>query len=210
MSEHEEYTLPPGMRVASNQGANPTKLQPVLIDPSIAIVEGDVPARQADGSWVPTAASGGGSGVLVEVYGETVGGVGVGGVLSLDPDDGSRTHYFYRAGLTLNEAKNAFVVQTAGRYRISGWVQIDGDADTPSVCAFQAVTTPNTAANLTRQYLPAMGGLTGSVGPTVSLPGSCEEFAVGDTIAFQFGVNGPERTINDGLVCVQYEGPSAP
>lgn len=65
MTEHEEYTLPPGMRVASNQGANPTKLQPVLIDPSIDVVEGDVPTRQADGSWIPQAASGGGGGVLV-------------------------------------------------------------------------------------------------------------------------------------------------
>lgn len=58
MPEPEEYTLPPGLRVASNTGNNPIKLQPILIDPSIVVVEGDIPTRQADGSWLPLAASG--------------------------------------------------------------------------------------------------------------------------------------------------------
>jgi hypothetical protein len=59
MSQHEEYTSPPGFRVS---GAGGTKLAPVLIDPAAPASEGDVITRVGAG-YAP-AASGGGSGAI--------------------------------------------------------------------------------------------------------------------------------------------------
>jgi hypothetical protein len=56
MSQHEEYTSPPGFRVSGGNGA---KLAPVLIDPAASASEGDVITRVGAG-YAPQ----GGSGVL--------------------------------------------------------------------------------------------------------------------------------------------------
>jgi hypothetical protein len=56
MSQHEEYTSPPGFRVS---GAGGTKLAPVLIDPAAPAIEGDVITRVGTG-YTPQAPSGGG------------------------------------------------------------------------------------------------------------------------------------------------------
>jgi hypothetical protein len=61
MSQHEDYTVPPGFRVS---GADSTKLAPVLIDPGAPATEGDVITRVGDG-YAPHAPSEGGSGVAV-------------------------------------------------------------------------------------------------------------------------------------------------
>jgi hypothetical protein len=55
MSQHEEYTSPPGFRVS---GAGGTKLAPVLIDPAAPASEGDVITRIGSG-YAPHAPSGG-------------------------------------------------------------------------------------------------------------------------------------------------------
>jgi hypothetical protein len=65
VSQHEEYTSPPGFRVS---GAGGTKLAPVLIDPAAPAVEGDVITRVGDG-YAPQAPSGGGLPLLVFVDG---------------------------------------------------------------------------------------------------------------------------------------------
>jgi hypothetical protein len=57
VSEHEEYTSPPGFRVS---GAGGLKLAPVLIDPAAPAGEGDVITR-IGGGYAPQAPSGGGS-----------------------------------------------------------------------------------------------------------------------------------------------------
>lgn len=57
MTQHEEYSVPPGFRVS---GGNSTKLAPVLIDPAAPANEGDVITRVGDG-YAPQTASGGGS-----------------------------------------------------------------------------------------------------------------------------------------------------
>jgi hypothetical protein len=54
MSEHEEYTSPPGFRVSGAGGT--TKLAPVLIDPAAPASEGDVITRVGAG-YAPQAPS---------------------------------------------------------------------------------------------------------------------------------------------------------
>jgi hypothetical protein len=54
MTQHEEYTSPPGFRVS---GGNGTKLAPVLIDPASPASEGDVITRVGSG-YVPQAPGG--------------------------------------------------------------------------------------------------------------------------------------------------------
>jgi hypothetical protein len=54
MSQHEEYTSPPGFRISGTGG---TKLAPVLIDPASPASEGDVITRVGSG-YVPQAPGG--------------------------------------------------------------------------------------------------------------------------------------------------------
>jgi hypothetical protein len=54
MSQHEDYTSPPGFRVS---GGNGTKLAPVLIDPTTPLTVGDTVVWNGT-TWVPTVSGG--------------------------------------------------------------------------------------------------------------------------------------------------------
>jgi hypothetical protein len=62
MSQHEEYTSPPGFRIS---GAGGTKLAPVLIDPAAPASEGDVITRVGAG-YAPQAPGGSSPWTLIE------------------------------------------------------------------------------------------------------------------------------------------------
>lgn len=55
MSQHEQYTVPPGFSVSGGSGGN-TKLQPVLIDPATLLATGDTLVWNGT-LWVPQAPS---------------------------------------------------------------------------------------------------------------------------------------------------------
>jgi hypothetical protein len=125
MSQHEEYTSPPGFRVS---GAGGTKLAPVLIDPAAPASEGDVITRVGTG-YAPQAPSGGGLPLLVFASNH-------GGALNdTDPHDfmlDPATASVAVGDWTLN-GDNDLVVPVAGWYEVVFSTELSRTAGTESI-----------------------------------------------------------------------------
>jgi hypothetical protein len=125
VSQHEEYTSPPGFRVS---GAGGTKLAPVLIDPAAPAVEGDVITRVGDG-YAPQAPGGGGLPLLVFASNH-------GGALNdTDPHDfvlDPATASVAVGDWTLN-GDNDLVVPVAGWYEVVFSTQLNRAAGAESI-----------------------------------------------------------------------------
>jgi hypothetical protein len=119
MSQHEEYTSPPGFRIS---GAGGTKLAPVLIDPAAPASEGDVITR-IGASYAPRA-PGVGVGFAIkrsafttdDTY-QTVDFPNSGAYTDLWSDDPDPA--LPPAGWTFNAGRDGLLVPVDGRYLIT-------------------------------------------------------------------------------------------
>jgi hypothetical protein len=145
MSQHEEYTSPPGFRVS---GAGGTKLAPVLIDPAAPASEGDVITRVGTG-YSPQTPSGSSIGVSVQ------------SAMAADVDSSNTYLTFpaanedYRNGLTPATGDYGYVTAVAGRYQLTLAVRQLGSCTNTAPAWLEATAVVGAANYVGNVLLPA-------------------------------------------------------
>ncbi len=125
--------------------------------------------------------------------------------LSLDPD-GAHTSEYFRAGLTLNVAKDGWIVPVAGRYHVWGFASVLPDSTVDAVIQIGS----SVEGHIGLDGLAYLDHRTTSFGEQVQFS-TLAELAVGFVIQFSAYVPSaapPSLSLGDSYFFVQYIGPA--
>jgi hypothetical protein len=140
-------------------------------------------------------------GATVEVTASLVNGAGL-THLSLDPN--SATYYFSN-GLTLNPAKDGFIVPQDGRYLVTANLQFSPHA---TLWTHAIATTSYAGGNgEVGSVTMAPDSVAGSGRDGIVQFSSLFELSAGGVIGWQASIIGANATINDSYLSIQYIGP---